>query len=776
MSTISKTHRISIVFFAAFWLFYAGLLAPTIAQQTDPLGNQVFDKSGKELYKMQATFGVLEGDSVLRRDAEFRRKTSNRNFFTFDIPAENVNHQLTVGNFLTKFSSFTLNKELFDAARWNITVPRAGGGVSAFIARVTNNTFSILGERTTPIEDVDIESTSDWFMAGMRAEANLGAYDFQLGAYPEVTVPLPRVGVNYVNRFFTNYDLTRANNPFRGITISNPPTELFLRFSDASPENSGGARVFHVRVFVDGVLEYNVTAGQERPGVLVLPNDSKRDARSRWVDGEGTFTYRFSLFNPQEIERVHFEVDIANDYRVDLSTDNQNFQLELSAAGNVRDSSNREVRRFDYGTLTDETAMGFDLQTTLAGFAVEAECAWYTQTRQYPLVTGNRSQRRANAWFVDINRNFGPITWRSEFTRIAPLFTASNFVDDNDNEDRYADSREPEILLSGNTKDDVDGDRVKDWDDDFLLFFADPPRFRLGLNRESIDFNNNGEPDNLEDDDKPNYRFDYDEGSYGHNTYFKADLPFAKGLSIIPGYYVKRLILEQKSARGFYNVLSYAPEPIPHFGTVLFRYTLRRSRDIIPDDVVIRSTGERIKDNLALQNYLGNIYTMIVNYQNIKNLMLTSKFKYQRDSLFHTRQRVIDTALINQIRYDYEVLDDLTIAPAFRSDRSIGYTVPFEKKRSIDVLRNAYILTLTHQVAAQLQLSAGAQYLTWRDLNDSANDFDRTVGFFELVLQGDAFGQRMGLLITSDYVIQDYLVPLGGGERRTNIGISLFLL
>jgi hypothetical protein len=181
-------------------------------------------------------------------------------------------------------------------------------------------------------------------------------------------------------------------------------------------------------------------------------------------------------------------------------------------------------------------------------------------------------------------------------------------------------------------------------------------------------------------------------------------------------------------------------------------------------------------DNLALQNYLGNIFTMIVSYQNIENLMLTSKFKYQRDNLFHTRQRVIDTALINQIRYDYEVLDDLTIAPAFRSDRAIGYTVPFEKERSIDVLRNAYIVTLTHQVAAQLQLSAGAQYLTWRDLNDSRNDFDRTVGFFELVLQGDAFGQRMGLLITSDYVIQNFLVPLGGGERRTNIGISLFLL
>ena len=109
-------------------------------------------------------------------------------------------------------------------------------------------------------------------------------------------------------------------------------------------------------------------------------------------------------------------------------------------------------------------------------------------------------------------------------------------MDDNDDDDAYADSREPEILIAGNTKDDLDGDRVRDWEDDFLLFFADPPRFRLGLNRESIDFNNNGEPDNLEDDDKPNYRLDYDEGSFGYHTYFKVELPFAQGLSVIPGY------------------------------------------------------------------------------------------------------------------------------------------------------------------------------------------------------------------------------------------------
>jgi hypothetical protein len=760
----------------ALLLIAVCLPLPALAQRTDPLGNTVFDKSGKELYQIRATFGVLEGESSLRRDAEFRKKTSNRNFFTFDIPGDNVHHQLTVGNFPTKFSSFSLNKELFDAARWNITVPRARGRVSAFVARVTNNTFAVTGERTTPIENREIVSRSDWFMLGLRAEANLGAYGLRFASLPEFTLPLPRLGINYVSRFFTNYDLTRTTNPFRGVTLANPPSEIFIRFSDASPENPGGAKVFRTRVFIDGVLEHDIEGGREPPGILMLPNSSTRDGDSRRADGRRTFTYRFSLFNPQDINRVQFEVDIANDYQVELSTNNLDFRLELSAPGNVADESNRRVHTFDYGELTDETTMGFDIQTTLLGFSIEAERSWYSRTMQYPLITGRRDQRTVGAWFIDVNRNFGPITWRSEYTRIDPFYTAANFIDDNDDDDPYADSREPEILISGNTKDDLDGDRVKDWDDDFLLFFADPPKFRLGLNRESIDFNNNGEPDNLEDDDKPNYRLDYDEGSWGHHSYLKVELPFAQGLSVIPGYYAKFLILEHKSARGFYNVLSYAPKPIPHFGEISFRYTFRRARDIIPDDVVIRNTGERIQDNLALQNSLGNIFTMIADYQNVKNLTIRSKFKYQRDALFHTRQRVIDTALINQIRYEYRVRDDLTIAPAFRNDRTIGYTIPFDKRTTVDVVRNAYILTLTHQVAAQLQLSAGFQYLTWRDFNDSQNHFNRTVGFFELVLQGDAFGQKIGLLITSDYIVQNFLVPIGGGEKRTNISISLFLL
>ena len=751
------------------------------AQRMDPLGNPVFDKSGKELYRMQASFGVLEGNSILRRDKEFKKKTGNRNYFTFlvESPEENglgLRHQLTVGNFPTKFSNFTLDKELFDAARWNITVPIARGRVSLFAGRVTNNTFTVSGERSQPVENQDIASENDWLMAGVRAEASLGSYEFQWGALPSFNVPLPQFGLSFVNRFFTNYDLTRTSNPLKGVTISNPPSEIFLRFRDASPQDRGGAKVFSVQVRIDGVKEYDVIGGAEPPGILLLPHNSNRGAGYRAAEQDGYFVYRFPIFSAQDRARVRFDIDIANDYLVELSTDNKNYHLELSASGNIKDGTNRRLHSFDYGELTDESTMGMDMQMTLFGFSISGERAWYSQTKQYPTLEGRQFSVNKGAWFLDINRSFGPLTFSAEYTHLDPFYHATNFIDDNDDDNPYADSREPEILIVGNTKDDIDGDRIQDWNDDFLLFFADPPKFRLGLNRESIDFNNNGEPDNLEDDDKPNYRLDYDEGSFGHHVFLKMELPLVEGVSVIPGRYEKRMILQNQRAKGWYNIFSYIPERIPNFGTVFFRHTFRRAKDNIPDDVVLRSTGQLIKDNLMLQDYQGNIFTMIVDYQNVKNLTIRTKFKYQRDNLFNTKERLIDTGLINQIRYDYQINKDMTIAPAFRNDRTIGYVQPFDRLRAIDITRNAYMVTLTHRLAAQLQLSAGTQFLTWRDLYEPTHNYNRTVAFFELVLQGQTFGQTVGLLVTADYIIQNYLEPVGGGERRNNLSISLFLL
>lgn len=748
-------------------------LLPALAwcQLTDPLGNELPFGDGTPLYKFDASYQLFGGESGVRREKQFREKTEGLNHYTFDIRRPNIRHQLTIGNFAAKFSSFGLNRELLDAMQWTITVPRARGSATGLLARLTSNTFDANGN---PIEGQDIRSSGDWFLAGFRAEANLGAWNLDIGDR-EVTVPLPQIGVSAANSFFTNYDLSRTQNPFRGVTIANPPTELLLRFSDDSREDGHGARVYRVQVLIDEELRFDFDAGAEPPGVLDLPTSSRvaLDGMSRVADADASFTYRFPLLNSQDIQSVEFIVDLSGDYVAELSPDGASFTRKLQARGNVRDDSNRRVERFVYGELTDEMTFGFDVQTTLSGFAIEAERAWYRRTVQYPIYRSERLQDTVGAWFVDVNRRFGPLFWRGEYTHMDQFFDATNFVDDNDNDDPYLDAREPSVPFAGSDKDDRDRDGIKDWDDDFLLFRADPPRFVLGLNRESIDFNNNGVPDNLEDDADPDYRLDYDEGTDGFHTYGILDIPAARGLSLIPGYYEKNDLATGANARGLYSIVSYEPRKIPSFGRARARYTLRRAHDAIPDSVV--SGGRIIADDLRLGDYLGNIFTVIVDYDNVENLTITTKFKYEYNNLFNLRRKLVDAQLIHQIGYRYALRDDLTISPAFRSDRVIAYATPFRASDEENAIRNAFILTMRNKVAEELQLSAGVQLLTWRDFRESRNDFNRRVAFLELVLQGEAAGQPLGLIATMDFVSQSFLEPVGGDLRSTNITARLFI-
>ncbi len=699
----------------------------------DPLGNVVLSGSGTPLYSIGATYGLFEGESVIRREKQFKEKFKGH-FFTLNVGGENLLHQFTVGRFPIKFSSFTLNNDFSDAVRWRIVSPNRDGftnrgGITGFLARMTNTTFA--GDK--PILNKDQRGTADWFMVGLRADANLSSWEAELAGLPRLTFPLPQqIGVSFAHRFFTNYELTRTSNPFQGVVDSNPPSELYLRFRDGSPENDDGAKVYRVRVYQGTELVYDFIGGREPPSVLYSPGASQRDAESRWVDRDAVFVYRFVFDQPQSVKRLHFEIDIANDYIVELSTvpDPNTYIPQLISNGNIRDESNRGVYRFDYGLLTDETTIGFDLHTILWGTNVDIERAWYSRTLQYPIFDGTRSQRVAGAWYIDMVRPLGRyVALRSEYTRIDPFYNAANFIKDDDNEDNFEDAREPSDLVGQTGRNDRDGDRIADWQDDFLLFETDPPSFRMGLRHESMDFNNNGVPDSDEEDDKPNYRRDYDEGSQGHHTFLHIQVPFLRGVKLIPGYYEKQLIAEKKSTRGWYHILSFNPGNLENFGKLEMRYTLRRSHDIIPDDIFDTRTRRRIDDTLAWRNLLSHIFTTIVSYEHIPNLLIRTKFKYQYDSLFHMRQRLIDTALIDQIRYQWRVNDDLTITPAFRSDRFIGYTYPFNKSTAVDTLRNAYILTLAHKLAQQLQLSAGAQYLTFRDLNNKRNNTNRSVFF-----------------------------------------------
>lgn len=728
----------------------------------DPLGNRIFEGQGEPLYTIDATYGLIDGDAIISRSKKFREALKGASYVTFRLgEPEKMTHLISVGGFHTAFSTFTLNKRQSDSVGWTLLFPRSKGKISAFISKLTGTTISN--------EDKTIITSSDWYMAGARAEANLGVLDINVSDYM-FSFPLPRLGISYVNKYFTNYNLSKTSNPFKGMVEHNPPEYIYLRFSDGSPENADGAKLFRIKVFINKILEYNFIGGQEPPGVLIDSGGSFANVNSRWVDGSEAFIYRFYLPNTSEIDSVNFELDIANDYVVEISNDGQNYRVVLSAEGNITDQSNRKWEKFSYGESIGISTLGLDLSTTLFGIAISVDRSWLLKNWQYPSYRGKRfNDPPAGAWFVDANRRLGPISLAGEYTYIGPFYNASDFIDDDDDGDSYLDGKEP-FLPDITTEDDLDGDGIKDWEDDFLLFRRDPPKFRLGLGQQFMDFNNNGEPDDTENDTKPDYRFDYEEGSKGYRTYIMIEAPFLEGLAITPGYYKKMLILDKKSARAWYTIINYIPKEIPNFGTIQLRFLTKRAHDIIPDDLIGRP------DNLALQNSLSNIVTMIADYKRVRNLILTTKFKYQYDADFHGKRRVIDTILINQVRYNIPIGSDTVLSPAYRNDKTIGYTKPQESSTSIDAVRQAYILQLTHSITEILKVSAGIQYLTFRDLKNPLQNFNRRVGFFALALNDKIADKNVGIMTSIDYAAHDLSKSIGGSYKNTSITVRLFLL
>ena len=346
-------HALSSMLYALCFLLLALYASPLDAAVYDPLGNRIFEGKGESLYSLDATYGLIEGGAVARRDKKFRDQLK-ATYVTFEIGGNRkLKHMITVGGFSTLFSNFTLNKRQSDAIGWKVIFPESRGRMTTFISKLTNTT---LGK-----ENRTIESGSDWYMAGARAEANLGIWDVNVGDY-EFIVDLPHIGISYVNKYFTNYDMTQTSNPFGGVVDHDPPTYLYVRFSDGSPENLHGARLFWIKVYINDQLEYDFAAGREPAGVLIDPGDSFEDGQSRWVDEQGRFTYQFFMPNSSEIDSARVKLDIANDYVVELSTNNKNYRTVLSAKSNVMDGSNRGWREFYYGESIGESTLGILLQ------------------------------------------------------------------------------------------------------------------------------------------------------------------------------------------------------------------------------------------------------------------------------------------------------------------------------------------------------------------------------------------------------------------------------
>jgi len=76
-----KLHVLCLVFGV---LLCALCSLPLNADVFDPLGNRIFEGKGEQLYSIDATYGLIEGGAVARREKKFREQLKTT-YVTFNV-------------------------------------------------------------------------------------------------------------------------------------------------------------------------------------------------------------------------------------------------------------------------------------------------------------------------------------------------------------------------------------------------------------------------------------------------------------------------------------------------------------------------------------------------------------------------------------------------------------------------------------------------------------------------------------------------------------------
>ena len=310
---------------------------------------------------------------------------------------------------------------------------------------------------------------------------------------------------------------------------------------------------------------------------------------------------------------------------------------------------------------------------------------------------GDGEMGRETAWFVQLKSRFGKLYLEGVLYHIDPGYTTTylNFgansdrdqpyalprtqespnerdpwdvehyalVEDDDDDDDWPDDDDFDGVLP--RADDRDQNGILDFQEDFLIFEADPPVFT-----DLIDLNNNGTIDSLEDDFEPQYEYGIDRDGY----HLKAEYDLLDNLSLQVGWLNESEISSRRKNDSKYLHLTYSRD-IPDFGIILFQNRFARVRDDIPDYTITLRVGElepeQITDELDFYNARVNTTTLQFTYTAVPNLTLEAKLlvvlqkQYEQDE---------EDAVFLDVEFD-------EAADLYEPDERVDFLVPDEQVR-----------------------------------------------------------------------------------------------
>ncbi|MHB9029156.1 MAG: hypothetical protein ACYC9O_10325 [Candidatus Latescibacterota bacterium] len=374
------------------------------------------------------------------------------------------------------------------------------------------------------------------------------------------------------------------------------------------------------------------------------------------------------------VENVEFSALIGNDYKISISEVYSNvyassygnqsaryFKVVREAPGNVKDMSNLGWVNFHYGMQTADMIMGVRVSSHIKGFSMVAEFNKNYNFHQYPNANAKKFHDNAEAYYINVKKEFGKFALGTELFNIDPNYSTSfenmdmsyffmntipysswvdeflsdvsgrggsegkvastaneylnntmviNSVDDNDDKDRYPDYHTysavrdmngiyPGLDANGNQRPDTNENEnlVPDYAEPFFLYNVDPDEYSFG-----DDFNNNHVIDNREDDDKPDYPYNLDTRGYHLFGSWGAD----QGIK-----YTLGVINYNQIAGGGKNDVRYGKleyqKFIPFFANVNFASVFKKAEDSINDNVFrfARELSSTLRDS---SSYTYNVF------------------------------------------------------------------------------------------------------------------------------------------------------------------------
>jgi len=351
-----------------------------------------------------------------------------------------------------------------------------------------------------------------------------------------------------------------------------------------------------------------------------------------------------------EIVSVQFQLVLANDYQVWMTSDGQTDRsgepvllLLTQAEGNIKDLTNLRTVSFDYGLPTATTLAGWSMTLSdVWGMDVYAEYDLSWSFRKYPNVqeeshhtsSGIEGKTKAPAWMVNISKKAHPLFFFGEAYALDPLYNTQAFVANAAGVIDYsagtAAGSNVEVFWDGSSnvgaaqsnlvelvEDNDDQDRVPDnfradWGAPDLQVFPGWDQngdFLPDLNQND----NRVKMNNIPDYEEPFLRFDVDrpEFLFGldmNNNFWvdqyendaAPDYPYRKdhkGYNIYGGLHLldgMRLMLgnnhERKISSAQRNQSLYAlltfDSIMSHYGNVRYFHMLKHVRDNIPDPLL----------------------------------------------------------------------------------------------------------------------------------------------------------------------------------------------